>query len=145
MSCSCSCSYTESYSHEEIVPALTVAVWLSYICMLFACTWVGLLSSQGWAYFLENTPIPLFEQILNSSPMGVFSRDYGTHLQDTLFIVSLIRGTNAVHGTTVDACFLEYSSPWSQLELQLVASRLVTTGTSAGGIMVDDAHFLELL
>ena len=26
---------------------------------------------------LENTPIPLFEQILNSSPMGVFSRDYG--------------------------------------------------------------------
>ena len=43
----------------------------------------------GWAYFrvkggpifgrgvLENTPIPLFEQILNSSPMGVFSRDYG--------------------------------------------------------------------
>ena len=27
---------------------------------------------------LENTPIPLFEQILNSSPMGVFSRDYGT-------------------------------------------------------------------
>ena len=46
----------------------------------------------GWAYFrvqggpifgrgvLENKPIPLFEQILNSSPMGVFSRDYGTAL-----------------------------------------------------------------
>ena len=29
---------------------------------------------------LENTPTPLFEQILNSSPMGVFSRDYGTEL-----------------------------------------------------------------
>ena len=47
----------------------------------------------GWAYFrvkggpifgrgvLENTPIPLFEQILNSSPMGVFSRDYGKYNQ----------------------------------------------------------------
>ena len=46
----------------------------------------------GWAYFrikggpifgrgvLENTPIPLFEQILNSSPMGVFSRDYGIYI-----------------------------------------------------------------
>ena len=28
---------------------------------------------------LENTPIPLFEQPLSSSPMGVFSRDYGTY------------------------------------------------------------------
>ena len=27
---------------------------------------------------LENTPIPLLKQILNSSPMGVFSRDYGS-------------------------------------------------------------------
>ena len=73
------------------------------------CTWVGLLSSrvgllssQGWAYFrvkggptfesrvglhifgrgvLENTPIPLFEQPLSSSSaMGVFSRDYGMYL-----------------------------------------------------------------
>ena len=56
---------------------MTVAVLHSYTHVL------------GWAYFrvkggpifgrrvLENTPIPLFEQILNSSPMGVFSRDYG--------------------------------------------------------------------
>ena len=56
---------------------MTVAVLHSYTHVL------------GWAYFrvkggpifgrrvLENTPIPLFEQILNSSPMGVLSRDYG--------------------------------------------------------------------
>ena len=34
---------------------------------------------------LENTPIPLFEQILNSSPMGVFSRDYGTCKGEKIF------------------------------------------------------------
>ena len=54
----------------------------------------------GWAYFrvkggpifgrrvLENTPIPLFEKILNSSPMGVFSRDYGISLY-CMYVVSL--------------------------------------------------------
>ena len=89
----CSCSYT----HEEIVPAhqetpglvvvvrMTVAVLHSYMHVL---GWAYI--QIGWAYFrvkggpifgrgvLENTPIPLFEQILNSSPMGVFSRGYGT-------------------------------------------------------------------
>ena len=64
---------------------MTVAVLHSYTHVL---GWAYF--RIGWAYFrvkggpifgrgvLENTPIPLFEQILNSSPMGVFSRDYGT-------------------------------------------------------------------
>ena len=63
---------------------MTVAVLHSYTHVL---GWAYF--RIGWAYFrvkggpifgrrvLENTPIPLFEQILNSSPMGVFSRDYG--------------------------------------------------------------------
>ena len=63
---------------------MTVAVLHSYTHVL-GWTYFRI----GWAYFrvkggpifgrgvLENTPIPLFEQILNSSPMGVFSRDYG--------------------------------------------------------------------
>ena len=66
---------------------MTVAVLHSYTHVL---GWAYF--RIGWAYFrvkggpifgrgvLENTPIPLFEQILNSSPMGVFSRDYGTAL-----------------------------------------------------------------
>ena len=45
---------------------------------------------------LENTPIPLFEQILNSSPMGVLSRDYGSSvISDTqsmqLFVMLILR------------------------------------------------------
>ena len=64
---------------------MTVAVLHSYTHVL---GWAYF--RIGWAYFrvkggpifgrrvLENTPISLFEQILNSSPMGVFSRDYGT-------------------------------------------------------------------
>ena len=64
---------------------MTVAVLHSYTHVL---GWAYF--RIGWAYFrvkggpifgrgvLENTPIPFFEQILNSSPMGVFSRDYGT-------------------------------------------------------------------
>ena len=63
---------------------MTVAVLHSYTHVL---GWAYF--RIGWAYFqvkggpifgrgvLENTPIPLFEQILNSLPMGVFSRDYG--------------------------------------------------------------------
>ena len=39
----CSCSLTNS---GRSLDRMTVAVWLSYICMLFACTWVGLLSSR---------------------------------------------------------------------------------------------------
>ena len=69
---------------KKLLARMTVAVLHSYTHVL---GWAYF--RIGWAYFqvkggpifgrgvLENTPIPLFEQILNSSPMGVFSRDYG--------------------------------------------------------------------
>ena len=33
---------------------------------------------------LDNMPIPLFEQPLSSSPVGVFSRDYGSFHRNAL-------------------------------------------------------------
>ena len=91
------CSY--SYSHEEIVLAHQETPGLVVVKPCYRMT-VAVLHSYthvlGWAYFrivwayfrvkggpifgrgvLENTPIPLFEQILNLSPIGIFSRDYG--------------------------------------------------------------------